>query len=164
MVRDSHWVADARFACACAATLLALLLLTDAGAGSLTGWRAALWAGLAVLLLVVLTPPRVSARPGLLVSRGLLHERSVRTDRLVSVSRPDGVEQRLILRDAEGGRVELDPRVLAANPPLWRVVDEDVRACLAAGLLLCGATAVRQLSARIDSETACAVFKASGLG
>ncbi|MER7111670.1 hypothetical protein [Streptomyces sp. NPDC000229] len=163
VVRDGRWAVDARFACACAGTLLGLLLLVDAGAGSLTRWRAVLWAALAVLLWAVLTPPSVSARPGLLVSRGLLRERSVRTDRLVSVRRSDGVAQRLILRDTEGGRVELDPRVLVANPPLWRVVDEDARACLADGLLLCGAAALRQLSARVDRETARTVFEASGL-
>lgn len=164
VVRDGSWGADVRFACVCAATLLVLLLVIDAGVGSLTWWRAALWAALAVLLLVVLTPPRVSAQAGRLVSRGVLCERSVRTDRLVSVRRSDGVAQRLILRDSEGGRVELDPRVLVANPPLWRVVDEDARACLAAGLLLCGGNSMRQLSERIDSETAQAVFRVSGLG
>ncbi|QGV82379.1 hypothetical protein EIZ62_00525 [Streptomyces ficellus] len=141
-----------------------MLLVIDAGAGSLSPWRVALWAVLAVLLLAVLTPPRVSARPGLLVSRGVWGETSVRTDRLVAVCRSDGVARRLVLRDAEGGRVELDPRVLVDNPPLWRVVDEDARACLAGGLLLCGAAALRQLAVGVDRETARAVFRVSGLG
>jgi hypothetical protein len=44
------------------------------------------------------------------------------------------------------------------------VVGEDARACLADGLLLCGATAMRQLSARIDRDTACTIFEASGPG
>ncbi|WP_051338044.1 hypothetical protein [Streptomyces flavidovirens] len=163
VVRDSGWAADARFAVACAVTLLGLLLLMDAGAGRVTVSRAALWAALAVLLFVVLLPPEVSAGPGRLASRGLLRERSVRTDRLVSARWCDGVGQRLVLRDADGGRVEVDPHVLVANPPLWRLLDEDVRACHARGLLLCGATAMRQLSARIDRETARTVFKVSDL-
>ncbi|WP_235033022.1 hypothetical protein [Streptomyces sp. WAC05374] len=164
VVCDGGWAAGVRCACVCAAVFWGLLLVADACAGSLTWWRAGLWAVLALVLLVVLTPPRVSARSGLLVSRGLLSEHSVRTDRLVAVRRSGGVAQRLILRDAEGGRVELDPRVLVANPPLWRVLDEDARACLAAGLLVYGAHAMRQLSARVDGETAQAVFKVSGLG
>ncbi|WP_371654729.1 MULTISPECIES: hypothetical protein [unclassified Streptomyces] len=161
---DRTWAGEARSAGGCAAVLLGLLLLIDTGAGTLTPWRAALWAGLAVLLLLVLWPARVSAAPGSLVARGPLRARAVRTDRLVSVRWSDGVAQRLVLRDAEGGRAEIDPRVLVTNPPLWRLVDAGARTSVARGTLRCGETALRQVSARVDRETARGVFRASGLG
>lgn len=159
---DRTWAGEARSAVGCAAVLLGLLLLIDTGAGTLTPWRAALWTGLAVLLLLVLWPARVSAGPGLLVTRGL-RTRAVRTDRLVSVRWSDGVAQRLVLRDAEGARAELDPRILVANPPLWRVLDADARTSVQRGTLRCGETALRQMSERVDRETARGVFRASGL-
>ncbi|MCX4820164.1 hypothetical protein OG883_09645 [Streptomyces sp. NBC_01142] len=147
----------------CAALLLAMLLLIDVGSGGLTTVRAVLWTGLAVLLFVVLLPPRVTAGEGWLASRGLLRERTVRTDRLVSVRWSDGVAQRLVLRDLDGGRVELDPRVLVANPRLWRLLDAGARTSLGRGTLLYGAAALRQLSRRIDGETVRSVFTVSGL-
>ncbi|WP_455358799.1 hypothetical protein [Streptomyces sp. SYSU K21746] len=48
--------------------LLALLLLTDGASGGITVPRAVLWTGLAVLLFVVLLPPRVTAGEGWLAS------------------------------------------------------------------------------------------------
>ncbi|WP_455351949.1 hypothetical protein [Streptomyces sp. SYSU K217416] len=87
----------------------------------------------------------------------------MRTDQLVAVRWSDGVAQRLILRDLHGGRVELDPRVLVANSQLWRLLDEGARASLGRGTLLCGAIALKQLSQRIDGETAQSVSKVSGL-
>ncbi|MFD9794009.1 hypothetical protein ACFWXK_24020 [Streptomyces sp. NPDC059070] len=160
---DRTWAGEARSACGCAGTLLGLLLLIDFGAGTLTPWRGVLWAGLAGLLLVVLWPVRVSAGPGLLTVRGLLRTRRVRTDRLVSVRWSDGVSRRLVLRDADGGRAELDPRVLVANPPLWHVLDADARTSVARATLRCGETALRQVSARVERESALAVFRVSGL-
>ncbi|MGW7367568.1 hypothetical protein ACWGI8_30145 [Streptomyces sp. NPDC054841] len=162
-MRDAHWAANARSAVGCGALLLGLLLLIDTGAGTLTPVRTLLWVALTMLLFVVLLPPRLTAGKGWLASRGLLGERRVRTDRLVSARWKDGVAQRLVLRDAEGGRVELDPQVLITNPPLWRLLDEGARDCLARGSLLCGATALRRLSARIDRATAQSVFEVSGL-
>ncbi|TLS47662.1 hypothetical protein FE633_03530 [Streptomyces montanus] len=147
----------------CSGVLLGLLLLVDWGTGDLTWWRAALWTTLAVLLFLVLFPPRVAAGAGWLASRGLLREQWVRTDHLVSVRCLDGVGRRLVLRDAFGGRVEIDPRVLTANPPLWHRVDEDARISAARGMLLCGGTALHRLSERIDGETARTVFKVSGM-
>ncbi|MGP9018558.1 hypothetical protein ACT1U9_09105 [Streptomyces sp. BR1] len=161
---DTGWAGEARSAGGCAAVLLGLLLLIDTGAGTLTVPRAALWLGLAALLLLVLWPARVSAGPGLLVSRALTRTRVVRTDRLVSVRWSDGVAQRLLLRDADGNRTEIDPQVLINNPPLWRLLDEGSRTSVARGTLCCGETALRQVSARIDRETARTVFKVSGLG
>ncbi|MEV6398537.1 hypothetical protein AB0M39_27815 [Streptomyces sp. NPDC051907] len=161
---DGDWTGDLRFAVRCAALLVVLLFTVDAGDQELTWPRAILWTGLGALLFAVLTPPRISAGPGWLASRGLLRRRTVRTDRLVSVRWSDGVAQRLVLRDADGDRVEVDPRVFVANPALWHQLDTDVRGCLDRGALRCGATALRRLGARIERETARTVFKVSGLG
>ncbi|MFF7126093.1 MULTISPECIES: hypothetical protein [unclassified Streptomyces] len=146
-----------------AGVLLALLVLVDWGSGRLAPWRCALWFALALLLFLVLYPARVSAGEDWLASRRLLRERRVRTDLLVSVRFLDGVAQRLVLKDALGGRVEIDPEVLLREPELWRRLDEGARRAADDGLLLCGATALRRLARRVDSETAQAVFKASGL-
>lgn len=75
----------------------------------------------------------------------------------------NGVAQRLVLRDADGNRAEIDPRVLIANPPLWAVVDTDARTSIERGTLRCGETALRQMAARVDRESARIVFKLSGL-
>lgn len=87
----------------------------------------------------------------------------MRTDHLVSVRCLDGVGQRLVLRDTFGARVEIDPRVLIANPPLWHRLDEDARVSALRSTLMCGGTALRRVSERIDRETALTVFKVSGL-
>lgn len=160
---DRRWASDLGSSVRCSAALLALLLLVDAAAGALTLHRGALWATLALLLLAVLYPPRVRAGRGWLSSRGLLRERRVRTDRLVSVRCRDGVAQRLVLRDTFGARVEIDPHVLVGNPDLWRRLDEDARRSASSGSLTCGATALRRVAERIDRETAERVFRASGL-
>ncbi|MET9610030.1 hypothetical protein ABZZ17_34005 [Streptomyces sp. NPDC006512] len=163
LAEDSHWAGERRSAAGVTALLYTALLALDAGFGELDTIRAALWTGLAALVFVILLPLRVSVRPGLLIARGLLVEHSVRTDRLVSVRWSDGVAQRMILRDAEGGLVEIDPTVLVRNPAMWRRFDADSRISVQRGTLLCGATALRQLAERIDRETARAVFKVSGL-
>lgn len=163
LAEDIHWAGERRSAIGVASLLLAALLALDAGAGRLDLIRGALWSGLAVLVFVILLPPRVSARPGLLTTRGLLVTDTVRTDSLVSIRWSDGVSQRMILRDTEGSRVEIDPAVLVRNPAMWRRLDTDTRASIKRGTLLCGATALRQLAGRIDRETAHTVFKVSGL-
>ncbi|MEV0224850.1 hypothetical protein [Streptomyces sp. NPDC050704] len=162
-VHDRAWAGEARSAAGCAALLLGMLLVIDAGSGSITATRTLLWTTLAFLLFAVLLPPRVAACEGVLVCRGLLGQRSVRTDRLMVVRRADGVAQRLVLRDDFGGRVEFDPQVLADNPALWRLLDEGARASAADGSLVCGTTELRRLSERIDRETARTVFRISGL-
>jgi hypothetical protein len=163
VARDRLWAQDVRGSIRCAAVLLGLLLLIDWAAGSISAPRVTLWAALAVLLFLVLYPTRVSAGEGWLVSRGLLRARRVRTDHLVSVRCLDGVGQRLVLRDTFGARVEIDPRVLVANPPLWRRLDEDARLSALRSTLLCGQTALHRVSERIDRETARTVFKVSAL-
>ncbi|MEU4352389.1 hypothetical protein [Streptomyces sp. NPDC023838] len=66
-------------------------------------------------------------------------------------------------QDAVRNRTEIDPKVLVANPPLWRVLDEDARTNMARGTLCCGERALRQMAVRVDGETARRVFKISGL-
>jgi hypothetical protein len=116
-----------------------------------------------VLLFLVLFPARVSAGEGWLASRHLLGTRRVRTDLLTSVRCVDGVSRRLVLRDALGNRLEIDPQVLVDNPDLWYRLAEDADASAASGALLCGAEALHQVSERIDRETALNVFRTSGL-
>jgi hypothetical protein len=162
-VHDRRWAGDLFSAVRCGAVLLGLLLLIDWGAGTLSLRRGALWSALAVLLFLVLCPDRVLAGEGWLSSRRLLRTRRVRTDRLVSVRCLDGITQRLVLKDAHGERVELDPRVFVHNPDLWHRLHEDALTSLAHGSLLCGATALDQVSERIERETARTVFKVSDL-
>ncbi|WP_330341282.1 hypothetical protein [Streptomyces sp. NBC_00557] len=162
-VYDRDWAADVRRSILCAGVLLALLLLIDRAAGSLTWWHGALWAGIALLLFLVLFPVRVSAGAGWLATRRLVRTRRVRTDLLVAVRPLDGVAQRLVLRDTLGNRAEIDPEILIRNPGLWHLLDEGARISEAAGTLACGTTALHRLARRLDSETARAVFRASGL-
>ncbi|MFI6055270.1 hypothetical protein ACIBCO_34925 [Streptomyces violascens] len=161
---DTTWAGEARSAVGYGALLFALLLTVDTLADTLTDLRAALWLSLAVLLLLVLWPARVSVEQGRLESRGVLWRSEVRTDRLVSVRWSNGVAQRLVLRDADGNRAEVDPKVLIANPPMWHVLDTDARTSAHKGTLCCGETALRQMAARIDKEMARTVFKVSGMG
>jgi hypothetical protein len=160
---DRGWAEDVRRAVRCAGALFGLLLGVDRTAGELTWWRGALWLTLALLLLLVLFPVRVSAGPGWLATRRLLRTRRVRTDMLTAVRPVDGVTQRLVLRDALGNRVEIDPEVLIGNPVLWYHLAEGARGSEASGTLLCGTTALRRLACRVDRETSLGVFRVSGL-
>lgn len=160
---DRRWAKDLGSAVRYSTALLVLLLLIDAGAGDLTPTWTVLWVALALLLFIVLYPSRVAAGQGWLVSRGLLREHRVRTDFLVSVRCLDGVAQRWVLRDVFGGRVELDPQLLTANPSLLYRLAEDARASASRGSLTAGETALHRLAERIDRETAQTVFKVSGL-
>ncbi|MFJ4333559.1 MULTISPECIES: hypothetical protein [unclassified Streptomyces] len=163
VAHDRRWAKDAAGTVRCSAALLALLLLVDACAGSLTPARSVLWVALALLLFTVLYPTRVSAGRGWLASRGLLREQRVRTDLLVSVCCLEDVGRRLVLRDVFGGRVELDTQVLTANPQLWYRLAEDARGSATRGSLASGERALRRVAERIDRETAQAVFEVSGL-
>lgn len=90
----------------------------------------------------MLHPARVSAGDDWPAARRLPRERRVRTDRLVSVRCLDGVSQRILLRDAFGGRVEIDPDVLVRDPGLWCRLETAASRAASDGLLLCGQTAL----------------------
>ncbi|MFI9169705.1 hypothetical protein [Streptomyces lincolnensis] len=158
-----QWAREVWSSVRCAGGLLALLLLVDWGSGRFTYGRAALWLTLAGLLVAVLFPPRVAAGESWLSSRRLLREHRVRTDLLVSVRCLDGISPRLLLRDAFGGSVEIDPEILVGHPQLWYRLAEGARKASADGTLLCGATVLSRISRRVDRETARAVFEISGL-
>ncbi|MBO1335663.1 hypothetical protein J3486_30990 [Streptomyces sp. VRA16 Mangrove soil] len=143
--------------------LVVLLLGIDTLSGELALWRSALWLLLGGVFALVLLPARVSATADRLTTQGLWRGHTVRTDRLVSVRCLDGVAHRLVLRDELGGRVEIDPQVLVANPPLWRLLDDGARVSVERGLLLCGGTALRRLARQVDEELARTVFQVSGL-
>ncbi|MCZ0204802.1 hypothetical protein OZK63_05165 [Streptomyces sp. UMAF16] len=160
---DRDWAGEVRGAVRYATALLGLLLCLDGAAGSLTWWRGVLWLVTALLLLLVLSPARVSAGRGWLASRRLGRTRRVRTDLLIAVRPLDGVSRRLVLRDALGNRVEIDPEVLVRNPDLWYRLDEGARRAETAGILLTGTTALHTLARRVDRETALGVFRASGM-
>ncbi|MEU1481504.1 hypothetical protein [Streptomyces sp. NPDC005760] len=160
---DRHWRGSARLAASCAALFGAMSLLVDWDAGSLTPPRVVLWLGLSAALLTVLLPPRVTAGPGWLAVRGPFRRRVVHTDTLTTVRRYDGVSSHLVLRDTYGHRLELDPRVLAANPLIWHELDTGVRRSVERGTLLQGADVLDRLGHSIDDEAARAVLRASGL-
>lgn len=142
---DRHWRGSARFATGCALTFAALTLLLDWDAGTLTAPRALLWFTLSTALLAVLLPPSVTAGHGWLAVRGPVRRRTVRTDALVAVRRYDGISSHLVLRDTFGTRLELDSRVLVANPLLWHELDTGVRRSVAHGTLREGTDVLRRL-------------------
>lgn len=163
LAHDIHWPGERRTAIGVTCLLYTALLAMDSGFGTLDTTRGALWTGLAALVFVILLPLRVSTGPSVLSARGLLLGHTVRTDSLVSIRWADGVAQRMTLRDTEGSVVEIDPTVLIRNPAMWRRFDDDTRTSIRRGTLLCGATALQQLAARIGRETARTVLKVSGL-
>ncbi|MFF8811727.1 hypothetical protein [Streptomyces pactum] len=163
LAADRHWAGEARTAAGSAVLVLGALLGLDRLCGTLSPVRAACWAAVAATQLSVLHPPLVTAGEGWLASRGLFRERLVRTDLLASVSRPGGVAPRLVLRDVLGHRVEIDPRVLTANPLLWHQLDRGVRLSRRRGLLHGGTAALAALGDRIDGDGARALLGAAGL-
>ncbi len=148
--RDRDWRREACAAVCFAAALAATLLLIDWADGTLRPWRAVLWCVLSVLLLSVLLPARVTAGEGWLRSRGVLRDDRVRLDRLVAVGWSGAVAPRLVLTDSAGGRVELDPRVLRANPLLWHRIESAARR--RAGTPVRGTAALREFAERVDAE------------
>ncbi|MEU6667173.1 hypothetical protein [Streptomyces sp. NPDC046727] len=157
---DRHWRGSARLAVSCA---LLFCLLVDWDAGSLTPLRALLWMTLSAAVCAVLLPPRVSAGPGWLAVRTPWRRHLVRTDALAAVRQYEGPSSHLVLRDVHGHRLELDPRILAADPLLWHELDTGVRRSLERGTLRQGADVLDRLGHRIDDETVRAVLRASGL-
>ncbi|WP_432035200.1 hypothetical protein ABVG11_34030 [Streptomyces sp. HD1123-B1] len=160
---DRRWRGDARCAAYCALAFVALTTLLDWGSGGLTMGRADLWALIGAVVFTVLRPARVTAGDGWVAVRGLLCERRVRTDALVSVTQYGSVSTRLVLRDVHGHVVELDPDVLVANPLLWHRLDTGARRSRRSGTLRQGGAVLDRLGERIDGGTAREILRASGL-
>ncbi|MFC3574024.1 hypothetical protein ACFOZ0_12200 [Streptomyces yaanensis] len=160
---DRHWRGSARLAASCALIFCVMSLLVDWDAESLTPLRALLWVSLSAAVCAVLLPPRVSAGRGWLAVRSPWRRRVIHTDALTAVRQYDGVSSHLVLRDTHGHTLELDPRVLSANPLLWHELDTGVRHSLERGTLRHGADVMKRLGHRIDDETIEAVLRASGL-
>ncbi|MFF7237003.1 hypothetical protein [Streptomyces collinus] len=160
---DRHWRGSARLAVSCALLFCAMALLVDWDAGSVSPLRALLWVSLSTAVGAVLLPPWVSAGPGWLAVRTPWRRHIVRTDALTAVRQYDGPSSHLVLRDVHGHRLELDPRILAANPLLWHELDTGVRRSLERGTLRQGADVLDRLGHRIDDEALKAVLRASGL-
>ncbi|MEU8585875.1 hypothetical protein AB0C59_02525 [Streptomyces sp. NPDC048664] len=160
---DRNWRGSARLAASCALLFCTLSLLVDWDAGSLTPLRALLWITLSAAVCTVLLPQRVSAGPDWLAVRTPWRRCTVRTEALVSVRQYDGVSSHLVLRDVHGNRLELDPRVLTANPLLWHELDTGVRRSIQRGTLHQGIGALQRLGHRIDDEALRAVLRSSGL-
>ncbi|MFF6872305.1 hypothetical protein ACIPQA_31230 [Streptomyces sp. NPDC090109] len=163
VLHDADWAGEARSALACAGSLLGVSLGVDACAREPTLLGTVGWIALATLLLVVLLPARVGAAPDLLVVRGLWLTRTVRIDRLTSVSWPEGTSRRLVLRDDEGSRAEVDLRVLLANPALWLRIEAGAHASRRRGFLTRGTADLARLSVHVHAETTRSVLKVSGL-
>ncbi len=140
-----------------------MTLLVDWDGHTLTPARTLLWLVMTSLLFTILLPERVTAGPGWLAVRGLVRRQAVRTDKLVTVRQHGGVSTHLTLRDADGRRLELDPRVLLANPLLWHELDTGVRRSRASGTLLEGIDVLERLRHQIDDAEARAVLRASGI-
>ena len=160
---DRHWRGNARLAGCCALVFCAMADLVDWDARTLTPLRALVWVALSLAVFTVLLPPHVSAGPGLLTTRGPLYRRTIHTDALTAVTQYGGVSSHLVLRDVHGHRLELDPRVLIANPVLWHELDTGARRSLERGTLHQGFDVLRRLGRRIDDETVRAVLRQSGL-
>ncbi|QKW05078.1 hypothetical protein HUT18_00610 [Streptomyces sp. NA04227] len=160
---DRHWRGSARFAVTCASTFLVMSLLVDWCSGGLTPLHALLWFASSAALFSILLPPQVSAGPGWLAVRTSWRRRFVRTDELSAVRQYEGVSGHLVLQDVQGHRLELDPRILAANPLLWHELDTGALRSLERGTLRNGADVLDRLGHRIDDETARAVLRASGI-
>ncbi|MFJ5214175.1 hypothetical protein ACIP98_05640 [Streptomyces sp. NPDC088354] len=159
---DRRWTAHARSAVGWALGFLTLALALDTAAGTLDAARAGLWAGLAALVLAVLLP-RVTADEGTLSVRGLLRTRTVRTDALVAVGRHQGPGAQLLLYDAFGRHVEVDPRTLIADPLLWHLLETGAHRSRELGVLRHGCEVLAHLGDRVDGPRARAVFRVSGM-
>ncbi|MFF6955763.1 hypothetical protein [Streptomyces sp. NPDC008317] len=144
---DHGWRAGFRVAVGVAGGLLAALTAADWALGTLDPVRAAFWTALAAAVFGALCPPLVTAGDGWLRVRGMLRGHRVRTDRLVRIHLFPGRTPRLVLIDAEGGRAAFDPRVLAANPGLWRLLEAGGRRSYGRGLLVAGLPVLDGLAA-----------------
>ncbi|MQY11523.1 hypothetical protein SRB5_16420 [Streptomyces sp. RB5] len=160
---DPRRAAEIRTAAGAAAALLTGLLMFDALFATPGTPTAVIWTALGLLLYTLVRPPRVSVSGTVLTVRGLLRERSVRLDLLVSVRSRSRRGSRLVLEDLHGGRVRLAPRVLAGTPLLWHSLDAGVRRARTEGFLRNGTRELQFLADHIDGERARKVFEASGM-
>lgn len=140
-----------------------MTLLVDWDGHTLTPPRTLLWLVMTALVFTILLPQRVTAGPGWLAVRGLVRRRAVRTDALVTVRQHGDVATHLTLRDTDGRSLDLDPRVLVANPLLWHELDTGARRSRAGGTLLEGIEVLERLRHQIDDDAARAVLDASGI-
>ncbi|MFF8827855.1 hypothetical protein [Streptomyces sp. NPDC015131] len=160
---DTGWPGEARAALVCSGLLLGAALTVGAGVHGLTPLGTVGCIALSAFLLGILLPARVSAAPGLLTVQGLWVTRTVRTDRLAAAVWPADTAGRLCLRDEDGGRAEIDLRVLLSNPALWLRLEADARAARERGTLDHGAADLARLALHVHTETARSVLKLSGL-
>lgn len=140
-----------------------MTLLVDWDAHTLTAPRTMLWLVMTAAIFTILLPQRVTAGPGWLAVRGLVRRQVVRTDALVTVRQYGDVSAYLTLRDTDGRRLDLDPRILVTNPLLWHELDTGVRRSRASGTLLEGIDVLERLRHEIDDAEARAVLRASGI-
>lgn len=162
VVTSRGWRADRRFAVGCSVVFFGITSLLDWGLGALTAPYLAVWGAATVLVLAVLWPPRVVAGRGWLAVHSLLRTRTVRTDALVDARRIGEVAVSLVLRDVHGGRVELTPGVLTADPVLWHLLDAGIRRSQERGTLRTGTQVLYGIGERVDGEAE-AILRASGL-
>jgi len=160
---NREWPSEVRSAAGIATLLPFLLVGIDAAGGQATFRRVLIWTALGLILLCVLWPTRVLAVPSRLTAHGLLSKRHVRTDRLTSVVLYTGVTTRLLLRDADGCNLEVDPRVLISNPQLWYLLEQGIQASINCGALFESRQSLHRLSRLIDGESTRLICKISGL-
>ncbi|BBA98551.1 hypothetical protein RVR_4773 [Actinacidiphila reveromycinica] len=162
VAHDRAWAGRLWSAYGAAATVLAVALVTDGWDGTLDVPRLAACGALALALFAILLPARTSAGDGWLDVRGLLRGRRVHTGYLVSARFLGEIDRRVVLRDAFGGRVSVEVRVLVANPFLWHELDRGARRSHAAGLLQ-DRDALRELAEAIDAAGARDLLTSAGM-
>ncbi|MFJ2954941.1 hypothetical protein [Streptomyces sp. NPDC087270] len=159
---DRAWAGRRWSAYGAAATVLAVALVMDGWDGTLDMLRLAACGALSTALFAILLPARTTAGDGWLEVRGLVRRRRVHTDYLVSARFLGEIDRRVVLRDAFGGRVSVEVRVLLANPFLWHELDRGARRAYAAGLLP-DRSALRELAESIDTAGARELLSAAGM-
>jgi hypothetical protein len=160
--RARGWHDDRRWAIACACAVFVMALLAEADTGDLNVPHTLVTCGVALVVLALLWPAQVVAGEGWLTVRSLLRTRRVRTDALAAVWLVGDLSACLVLRDVHGGRVELDPEVVVADPLLWHLLETGVHRSQERGSLRTGRRVLAGLGERVDGEAG-AILRASGL-
>ena len=156
------WHSDRRWAVGCACAVFAMAMLAEWDTGDLSVLHTLATCGVALVVVALLWPAKVVAGEGWLSVRGVLRTRRVRTDALVGVWLIGDLASSLVLRDVHGGRAEIDPEVVVANPLLWHLLETGVHRSQESGTLQTGRRVLAGLGARVDDEAG-AIFRASGL-